>query len=423
MCGILGLYDNSNLNINRFKKSLDLLSHRGPDNKSTKNISNNLLFGHTRLSIIDLQSLSNQPFSLNNEYHIVFNGEIFNYIEIRKELIELGYGFKTNGDTEVLLNSYIEWGENCVKKFNGMWAFGIFDKKRNQIFCSRDRYGIKPFYFYHGVQGFIFSSMVKPITNYFQEITSPNFKMINEFLYRGSISRQTETWFSNIEKLLPGHNLIFDFNSIKIQPYYSLNYNEVKLDFELSKIKLLNLLKESINLRHRSDVKITSTLTSGLDSSSIVSLSHNLKEDPLDTITMYSEDHEYDKKDKKDYNIEFDSNESNSLIFFKSFNIKPQKIKANYDNYYESLIECIDYIESGHASPAIVAVDQLYQNANTSGCKVLLEGQGADEILGGYVTTLFFEVLKTNIFKPICLIKTFINFKKTYSLKNIFLII
>ena len=421
MCGILGLYDNSNLNINRFKKSLHLLSHRGPDNKSTKKILNNLVFGHTRLSIIDLQSLSNQPFSLNNEYHIVFNGEIFNYIEIRKELIELGYNFKTNGDTEVLLNSYIEWGENCVKKFNGMWAFGIFDRKKNQIFCSRDRYGIKPFYFYKGEVGFMFSSMIKPISNYYNEISSPNFKMINEFLYRGSISRQTETWFTNIHKLLPGHNLIYDFKKVEINKFYSLSYNKSNLDFEFSKQKLFSLFKDSINLRHRSDVKITSTLTSGLDSSSIVSLSHNLKDEALDTITMYSENHEYDENDKRDFNVEFDSNESNSLIFFKSFNIKPQKIKANYDNYYESLIECIDYIESGHASPAIVAVDQLYQNANASGCKVLLEGQGADEILGGYITTLFFEVLKANIFKPIYLIKTFINFKKTYSFKLIFL--
>ena len=302
-----------------------------------------------------------------------------------------------------------------------MWAFGIFDGKKNQIFCSRDRYGIKPFYFYNGKGGFMFSSMIKPIFNYYNEISSPNFKMINEFLYRGSISRQTETWFTNIHKLLPGHNLIYDFKKVEINKFYSLSYNKSNLDFEFSKQKLFSLFKESINLRHRSDVKITSTLTSGLDSSSIVSLSHNLKDEALDTITMYSENHEYDENDKRDFNVEFDSNESNSLIFFKSFNIKPQKIKANYDNYYESLIECIDYIESGHASPAIVAVDQLYQNANASGCKVLLEGQGADEILGGYITTLFFEVLKANIFKPIYLIKTFINFKKTYSFKLIFL--
>ena len=421
MCGILGLYDNSNLNINRFKKSLDLLSHRGPDNKSIKNISNNLIFGHTRLSIIDLQDSSNQPFSINDSYHIVFNGEIFNYIEIRKELIELGYNFITNGDTEVLLNSYIEWGENCVKKFNGMWAFGIFDSKKNQIFCSRDRYGIKPFYFYNGEGGFMFSSMIKPISNYYNKISSPNFKMINEFLYRGSISRQPETWFTNINKLLPGHNLIYDFKKVEINKFYSLSYRKSNLNFELSKKKFLGLFKESINLRHRSDVKITSTLTSGLDSSSIVSLSHSLKDKPLDTITMYSEDNEYSENDKRDFNIEFDSNESNSLTLFESYNINAKKIKANYNNYYESLIECINFIESGHASPAIVAVDQLYKSVNASGSKVLLEGQGADEILGGYITTLVFEIIKSNIFKPIYLFKTLINFNKTYSFKYIFL--
>jgi asparagine synthase (glutamine-hydrolysing) len=421
MCGILGLYDKSGINTEKFNNSLTQLSHRGPDNKTSKSLSNNLVFGHTRLAIIDLDKASNQPFNCGDNFHIIFNGEIFNYIEIRDELIKLGYNFKTKGDTEVLLNSYIEWGESCVAKFNGMWSFVIYDKLKSQIFCSRDRYGIKPFYFYSGKEGFMASSMIKPIINYFPAISKPNHLMINEFLYRGSISRHSETWYTNIYKLLPGQNMTYNFKEIRIYSYYSLNHKRIQLNFESAKKSLLNLLKSSINLRHRSDVKITSTLTSGLDSSSIVSLSHKLKESPLDTITMYSNNIDYSIIDKKDFSIEFDSNESNSLKYFKSYNIKSKKIKSNYDNYYQSLVDCIFYIESGHASPAIVAVDQLYENAKSNGCKVLLEGQGADEILGGYVTTLFFTSLKANILKPIQLLRIFLSFKKIYSFKYIFL--
>ena len=148
MCGIFGVFDRDKINMKSFNKALLKIKHRGPDNQSSILINNNVSFGHVRLSILDLTSKNNQPFEFQDRYFLTYNGEIFNYIEIREALIKKGYKFKTSGDTEVLLYSYIEWGENCVEKFNGMWSFALFDKKDNKLFCSRDRYGIKPLYFY-----------------------------------------------------------------------------------------------------------------------------------------------------------------------------------------------------------------------------------------------------------------------------------
>ena len=173
MCGILGVYDSSGVNKSRFTESLSKLYHRGPDNQGEKEINKKLFFGHTRLSIIDLDSSSNQPFFEDENYILTYNGEIFNYLELKEKLKLKGCIFKTNGDTEVVLKSYIFWGEKCVERFNGMWAFAIYDKIKNQIFCSRDRYGIKPFYYTFDRENFIFSSMINSIITYDESIKSP----------------------------------------------------------------------------------------------------------------------------------------------------------------------------------------------------------------------------------------------------------
>ena len=180
----------------------------------------------------------------NENYILTFNGEIFNYREIKEELKLHGYSFKTNGDTEVLLKSYIFWGEKCVERFNGMWAFAIHDKIKKQIFCSRDRYGIKPFYYTFYKGKFVFSSMVNSIITYDEEIKSPNQKIINEFLYRGLNAQFEETWFENIGQRNPGYNLFF-----LILAVFSLNLiikkdlKSQKKNLMSQKIKFENILK------------------------------------------------------------------------------------------------------------------------------------------------------------------------------------
>src|SRR5690348_9874635 len=149
MCGIFGVCSTLNEpDLPKFKQSLEFIRHRGPDFSQSKKIDQRAILGHTRLSIIDLSSSNHQPFSVDDRFTLTYNGEVYNYLELRKELVSLGVNFRTNGDTEVVLQAYIQWGEECVKRFNGMWAFAIYDRQSEKLFCSRDRFGVKPFNYY-----------------------------------------------------------------------------------------------------------------------------------------------------------------------------------------------------------------------------------------------------------------------------------
>jgi len=422
MCGIIGYYNYFGCSVNELQAPLELLKSRGPDYQSSLKVNDNLIFGHTRLSIIDLSDASNQPF-IKDDFYLTFNGEIFNYLEIKNELELNGYVFKTSSDTEVLLNSYIEWGVECVKKFNGMWAFSIYDRKKNILFCSRDRYGIKPFYYHLDDKSFIFSSNIKSILSIKKGI-EPNLESINDFLYKGRLADSEQTWFKGISRLLPGHNLIYDFNKISINKYYSLKFKfNSNLNFKEALKKLDDLLEDSIKLRMRSDVEISSTLTSGIDSSTIVSYMKKGKV-KFNTYTVYSEKSSFSDLDKtffqdKDINLD----ESNFINLFKDNNTNPVKIKLSNSNYLKDLKNCIYSIESGHASPAIVGIFNLYKKVHKDKIKVLMEGQGADEILGGYVTDLFFiviwDLIKNLKFNK--LIKYIKSIKRYYSLKAVIL--
>jgi asparagine synthase (glutamine-hydrolysing) len=419
MCGILGVYDSSGVNKSRFTESLSKLYHRGPDNQGEKEINKKLFFGHTRLSIIDLDSSSNQPFFEDENYILTYNGEIFNYLELKEKLKLKGCIFKTNGDTEVVLKSYIFWGEKCVERFNGMWAFAIYDKIKNQIFCSRDRYGIKPFYYTFDRENFIFSSMINSIITYDESIKSPNQKIINEFLYRGLNAQFKETWFKNIFKLKPGFNLIYNFKDIQLKEYYKKRFKRTKEKFNESKTKVRELIENSIDLRLRSDVEIASTLTTGIDSTSIAVISSNKVDYHLKTFTAYSKKESFTVNDKKDFNSEVDLDESISSKYFKNNNMIFNQLEVKNDSYLKELQEAIYYLESGHASPAIVPIRQIYREVNLQNIKVLFEGQGADEVFGGYITDLFFAKLWDEIKKFKNVISSNKLLFQTYSFKRL----
>jgi len=417
MCGIFGIYDSQNkINKSLFNQSLNTLSHRGPDNISSNFINQNLAFGHTRLSIIDLDKKNNQPFILNN-YVLTFNGEIFNYLELRKELIDLGYSFTTSGDTEVLLNAYIEWGSDCVKKFNGMWAFSIYDKIKNIIFCSRDRYGIKPFYYYSDENSFIFSSEIKSIITYFNNLKIPNEQVIYNFLYNNYGNEGELTWFSNIKRLLPSTNLKFNFSSVKKTKYWDYSYSKNNNTLSFKK-----LLSNSVKLRLRSDVEIAATLSSGLDSNVICSIISQYLESKFQTFTAFSDNNNFTRNEKKFYSKNVDLDES--LIVKNNENlykIHPNYIQVSFDNFYKDLKKSIYHLESGHSSYAIVSALNIYKNVKRKNIKVILEGQGADELLGGYITETFF-LTSIQYLKKLKFIKLFLyqkNLLKTYSLKEI----
>lgn len=282
MSGITGIINLNQKSINQkdIKKMTDAIKHRGPDEEGYF-IDNNLGLGHRRLAIIDLSKAGHQP--MNNKdgsLWIVHNGEVYNYLELRKELENRGYKFKSSTDTEIILYAYQEWGEKCLEKFNGRWAFAIWDRKKKELFCSRDRIGIKPLYYFFDGKIFAFASEIKPLLK-LKNPREPNETLIYDFLRFGLLDHTNETFFKNIKKLPPGSWLKIKQNRrISIRKYWDFEVsNEIrnnKKDSQRDAEEFLELLIDSVKLRLRSDVPIGSCFSGGPDSSAIVCIINNL---------------------------------------------------------------------------------------------------------------------------------------------------
>ncbi|NML70475.1 asparagine synthase (glutamine-hydrolyzing) [Chryseobacterium sp. RP-3-3] len=380
MCGIAGLiYKNSTIVLEEsLKKMTDKMSHRGPDAEGLF-VNQNLGLGHRRLSIIDVSESANQPFFLDDKHVMVFNGTIYNYVEIREELIQHGYFFKTTSDTEVLLASYDFWGEKCVTRFNGMWSFAIFDFKKNILFCSRDRFGIKPFYYYTDKEKFIFASEIKPILE-IEKVEKANLQVLLQFLVINVSDQTNETFFENIFKLPGSHNLIYDLatNTFNIYRYYDIPYKEeiYKLNLEESIDLFEKEFENSVKLRLRSDVKIGSALSGGLDSSYVVSvaakiLNNSDNDEKFTAITVGS--------------IDNDNDESRlAKITTSTLGVNHDIITPKSDEFKDTFEEVIFKHEEPFGGISIYMQKFLMKEANKLGIKVFLGGQGADEVLLGY---------------------------------------
>ncbi|WP_449401413.1 asparagine synthase (glutamine-hydrolyzing) [Chryseobacterium wanjuense] len=299
-------------------------------------IQGNVGLGHRRLSIIDINESANQPFLLEDKYTLIFNGAIYNYVELRKELKENGYSFRTNSDTEVLLAAYDFWDEECVTKFNGMWSFVIFNRKKMFFFCSRDRFGVKPFYYFLNKEKFVFASEIKPILEV-EKIEKVNLQVLLEYLIVNISDQTNETFFKNILKLPGSHNLVYDLGThqVKIYKYYDIkfrsNINKLNLD---ESIKIFEKeFETSIKLRLRSDVKIGSALSGGLDSSYVASvaskiLSESNGKEKFTSITVGSMDGKNDESEL-------------SKIITKSLGINHNIITPNVDEFKDTFEEVI----------------------------------------------------------------------------------
>ncbi len=281
MCGILGVLPRVEESF--FKKALDTLTHRGPDDFGIATIDKDITLGHKRLSIVDLYHGHQPMFDNSKRYSVVFNGEIYNFIEIKKELEGLGYIHKTNSDTEVLLNTYIEWNDKCVLKFNGMWSFVIWDSLKKELFLSRDRFGKKPL-FYAEINGkFIFASEMKTIYPFLEKINpSKDFHWIkrNIFLYESTEKCLVE----GIKRFPAGSSGVYKNGKLKTYRYWNTldhltaiprNYNDQVEVFR-------ELFLDACKIRMRSDVRIGTALSGGLDSSATISAMAHLSDGKID---------------------------------------------------------------------------------------------------------------------------------------------
>jgi len=380
MCGISGIIntDFKKVEESEIKKITDLIKHRGPNDEGFF-LKNNFAFGFRRLSILDLSMDGHQPMHYLDRYTIIFNGEIYNYIELKKELVKNNYEFNSGTDTEVILASYDLWGKDCVKKFNGMWAFAIYDKIKEEIFLSRDRFGIKPLYYSKFGNKFTFGSELKQIIALKSE-TFVNKKVLVDFIVTGFEEHTDETFFDGIKKLKQSHNLIYDLrtNKYSTEKYYSINHNKEieKLSEQDSTNKLYSELKRSIKYRLRSDVKVGTCLSGGLDSSTIASIA--------------SQEYIKESKSKKFTAIHAQSSERSSdeshyaKKVSEKANINLLIIQPTVDDFKDNINEVAYTQEEPFGGPSIFMQYFVMKKANEVGCTVMLDGQGGDELLLGY---------------------------------------
>tara|TARA_Y100000591_G_C21830365_1_gene699194 strand:+ start:315 stop:2204 length:1890 start_codon:yes stop_codon:yes gene_type:complete len=373
MCGIVGYINTGNYD--NLYRSTKIIKHRGPDAINVKWFNeHNSGLGHARLSIIDLSDVANQPMhNADNNTYIVFNGEIYNYKEIRFELIKLGFSFSTNSDTEVIHKAFYKWGKDCIKKFNGMFSFAIFDKNSGDLLLCRDRLGIKPLYYYFSANSLIFASEIKSILE-----ADSYVKEIDYNAFHTSIHYQVApyTGFKNIKKLEPGHILNFSNGKIKIEKYWDIKPIEVSMDYKNTYDQLDYLINDSIKLNMVSDVPIGALLSGGLDSSLICAIMQKHLTNPINTFTI-----KFDKADLKRQGNVDDASYAKLLAEKFGFNHREIVIKPDIVNLIEKITW---HLDEPLADPSAINTYLISKEARARGVKVLLSGMGADEVFSGY---------------------------------------
>lgn len=378
MCGIAGIFfadANSKKDNNSLQKMINTIIHRGPDAQNVWSAPG-IGLGHARLSIIDLDERSNQPMVDSETGNvIVFNGEIYNYIELQSELIKVGYRFTTQSDTEVILKAYEHWGVNCLNKFNGMWSFVLYDAKKKNIFAARDRFGIKPFIYGLRVNGdFIFASEAKAIVAIFSEFSQPNMSFLIDFVQHDFFACYQETFYQGLYNLLPGHYFIIQHGE-KPEPKRYWNWipeirNNIPKDLTIIE-EFGEILQDAIRLRFRSDVPVGSCLSGGLDSTTIVGIASKLFNKQVSTFScIYPDLPEFDE-----------SNYIKAAV--NKFKTQAYYIVPKHSDYIQSVYDCIYEQDGPTGGPSLLSQRAVMSLAKQH-VTVLLDGQGADEVLGGY---------------------------------------
>ncbi len=372
MCGICGVINSvSNRTIEKavVKRMCDQIVHRGPDDEGIYT-NGHVGLGMRRLSIIDLVT-GRQPIS-NEEQNIwiVFNGEIYNHREIREDLEKKGHKFRTNTDTESIVHAYEEYGEECVTKLNGMFAFAIWDGRKNECFLARDRIGIKPLYYFFDKTRLVFGSELKSILQVEDIPKRIDLQALDNFLTFEYIPAPLSI-FQNIKKLPPGHTLTLRNNEIWIRNYWDLTVQPDSLDLEAAKTNLRDLLQDAVKIRLMSDVPLGAFLSGGIDSSTIVALMSQVMDQPVKTFSIGFEDSTYNELDY-------------ARMIAKKFKTEHHEfiIKPNAVELTDKLLKYLDEPFGDFSIFPTYLVSKMAREYVT----VVLSGDGGDELFAGYDT-------------------------------------
>lgn len=376
MCGIAGIIykdgRQASAHSDLMKGMLASIAHRGPDDEGTF-YRGGVALGHRRLSILDISEAGHQPM-FYKDYVIVYNGEVYNYLELREELKSLGHEFNTGTDTEVILHSYEEWGEDCLQRFNGMWAFALYDAAAKRIFCSRDRFGVKPFYYYEDEEKFLFASEIKALLAAGVE-AKVNFHILLTYLVVGFTNFCEETFFLGVYQLLPGRQQCLDLvgNKVSINRYYNLakQYRQ-----GMTGQSFMACLKNSVKLHLRSDVPIGTCLSGGLDSSVVAALASSLLKETVGdrafgAVTAVSESRENDES-------------SYAKKVVEHCGLEWHPVKPTYKDFVDHVEDCLLAQGEPVGGPSLFMQYWVMKKAKEEGLKVMLDGQGGDETLLGY---------------------------------------
>lgn len=365
MCGIAGYLSTKKPTKKILKAMTDRIAYRGPDAEGFF-LDNNCALGHRRLAIIDLNT-GNQPiYNEDESIVIVFNGEIYNYVELREELKKSGHKFKTSSDTEVLVHGYEEWGHKLTSKLRGMYAFAIWNSNNKELYMARDEWGIKPLYYYHNKNTFMFASEIKAFLDHPDFKKEFNDTILSAYLCFNSTPTE-ETFFKGVYRVEPGHQVIVKDNEIKIEKFFELTFKETDKDMDTIVNDIDEAMKDSVKYHEIADVEVGSFLSSGIDSSYIVSLA----------------------KPDRTYTVGYDNPKYDEISYAKDLTdklgIKNTSKKITKEEYISAFPNIMYHMDEPLADPSAIALYFVAEIASKD-VKVVMSGEGADELFGGYNT-------------------------------------
>ena len=376
MCGIAGAISKIDISSERINQTLGLMKNRGPDgSRSEVIIFNNhkifLLF--SRLSIIDLEPRAMQPFS-RGALKIITNGELYNHIELRKELNSLGHHFKTKSDTEVMLAAWEQWGESSLDRMEGMWAFALVDIDKQQITLCRDRFGEKPLYVWETSEAYYFGSEPKYLATLAGIKPNINYEQISRFLVNGykAIYKRPQTFFQNFGEIAPSNYLTFSDNGSSSRArYWDLKYAPAHMDEKTAVDGVRAHLKNSMKVRLRSDVPVALCLSGGVDSTILSGMAVQDFNENISTFSIIDDDERYNEKENIDAQVSF-------------LGCTNYKIHTSQDNFWDRMSKLIAYHDKPISTLSYYLHSFMSEQISNSGCRVAISGNGADELFAGY---------------------------------------